>query len=174
MTKRRASAGGFTLIELMIVVAIIGILAAVALPAYQDYTVRAKVTEMVIAGTSAKTAVSEAFLVDGLAGVTGTATEYNARPVVEKQSKFVADVQIDPALGAITVTSAGVAAGLPTDAQGKTLVFTPNVRGALLSAGASGALDWACAGTTKATATSRGLNTGLGTLPAKYVPSECR
>ncbi|WP_198970351.1 pilin [Xylophilus sp. ASV27] len=67
--KRSISRGvqkGFTLIELMIVVAIIGILAAVALPAYQDYTVRAKVSELVLAASSARTCVTEAFQANGV------------------------------------------------------------------------------------------------------------
>jgi type IV pilus assembly protein PilA len=167
---------GFTLIELMIVVAIIGILAAVALPAYQDYTVRSKISELMVSASSPKSLVTEAFQSDSLAGVTAVANEYNLRPVAEKQSKYIADIQINNANGAITITTAAAAqSGLPTDAAGMTLTFTPNVTGALLAAGATGAVDWACSSTTSTTALTRGLVVAAaGTLPAKYAPSECR
>ena len=167
---------GFTLIELMIVVAIIGILAAVAIPAYQNYTVRAKVSEMIVGASSAKSLVSEAFQSDSLAGVTAAATEYNARPPAETSSKYIGNISIDTATGEISVSSnAGAATGLPTDAQRRSIVLTPNVNNVALAAGATGSVDWACASTTNTTATARGLGAiTAGTMPAKYVPSECR
>ncbi|MFA7526585.1 MAG: pilin [Ottowia sp.] len=174
-TQMKRVQAGFTLIELMIVVAIIGILAAVALPAYQDYTVRAKVSEAIIAATSPKALVSEAFQTDGLSGIAAAVAAWDEKEDAELESKYVGAVAIDEDTGVITVTTAAAdTSGLPDDAAEKTIIFTPNVQKVAL-ANNPGAIDWACATSTSATATTRGLGAiNLGNLPSKYAPAECR
>ena len=169
---------GFTLIELMIVVAIIGILAAVALPAYQDYTVRAKVSEATIAGSTVKSLLSEAFQTDSVTGLNAAATAYNNIPAAQKASKYVSDVVITGAVTpwpVVVTISATAGNGIPTGVNGQTLVLSPNVGGVVPVAASVGAIDWACASASNQTATARALaNRTLGTLLAKYAPSECR
>ena len=162
---------GFTLIELMIVVAIIGILAAIAIPAYQDYTVRSKVTEGLNLASSAKVAVSEGFQSNDMAGVNASATSWNSNFTA---TKYVTLVNVAATTGVITV----VYSNATPQINGNTVVLTPSIRvGATptaLASGQTGNIDWSCASNQNATATARGLPVNAGTVPSRYAPTECK
>ena len=145
---------GFTLIELMIVVAIIGILASVALPAYQDYTVRAKMSEVILAMGACRTTISEVYQ---SGGTPPAANSWGCEGVT---SKYVAKLETDVD-GAVTAT---IAKGIRSNVDDKTVTLVPTIGGVPADSTkdmGKGINSWLCGGT--------------GTdLDKKYLPSSCR
>jgi type IV pilus assembly protein PilA len=137
---------GFTLIELMIVVAIIGILAAIAIPAYQDYTVRAKVTEGIGFAAAAKTSVAEYYTSQGT--MPADATEAGFSSVTTPIVQSVTYARTNTNVGAITVAFNAIGGSV---VAGQTIVFT--------GTGSGTGVQWVC---------------NTGTLAPKYRPANCR
>jgi type IV pilus assembly protein PilA len=150
---------GFTLIELMIVVAIIGILAAVALPAYQDYTVRAKMSEVILAASACRTSITEVYQTGG---TPPAPNGWGCENTTGGASKYVNTIQTD-ANGKVSVL---IATGIKSDVDGQTVTLVPMLNGAAATTASNmgtGPNGWRC-----------GLGTDGTTLPLKYLPGSCR
>ncbi|EFH22530.1 pilin (bacterial filament) [Neisseria polysaccharea ATCC 43768] len=140
---------GFTLIELMIVIAIVGILAAVALPAYQDYTARAQMSEALTLAEGQKAAVVEYFSDNGVFPANNTSAGIATASTIK--GKYVNKVEVGTNTSGATITSTMNTSGVNKDISGKTLVLEGKQN--------SGSFEWTCK---------------AGTVDNKFLPSSCR
>ena len=163
----RKSNSGFTLIELMIVVAIIGILASIAVSAYQTYTVRAQVAEALNMAAGAKSPVADAYNMTGAPPADRSAAGMSALPA-DTQGKYVASVNIDD--GRVDVTFGNDA---HQDIQTRTVSFTPYMS-------VSGGIVWRCGAAVVPASTAPMTGGGVTsehvdpTIEERYLPSSCR
>ena len=173
---KKAIQKGFTLIELMIVIAIIGILAAIAIPAYQDYTIRAQVTEGLNLASAIKASVAEFYAQNGAwptaLGPSTTANTLGMDTIPE--GKYVSGIAVGN--GTIQITYSGTAPyQANANLQGLRLDIRPTISG-VSAAASNGDVVWTCG-----THTVVGVDPASGaadadgtTVVAKYLPSNCR
>ena len=170
---QRKTQHGFTLSELMIVLAIIGVLASLALPAYQSYVVRTRVSEGLVLAAAAKNTVLEVVKSGNASGTNGFKADYVSPGATKNISISISSIDIAPATGVITITTSAAAGN-------GTLLLVPYTQtgtsvsalSATSSTASNSAVQWKCLA--KGATTFAGVTAPDNALDANLAPSECK